>query len=287
MACPPAQLDMRFQNLGFGLGLRTTHYEEILESQPRVDWFEALSENYMVRGGKPLYYLERIRADYPVVLHGVSLSIGSTDPLDLEYLRALKTLADRIEPAWVSDHLCWTGMARQNIHDLLPLPYTPEAVDHVASRIARVQDFLQRPILIENVSSYVTFNQSEMTEWEFINELAERTDCLLLLDVNNVYVSGFNHGFDPHEFIDALPAQRIQQIHLAGHSNRGSHIIDTHDAPIIDEVWKLYGYTIEALGPVATMIERDDHIPGLATLVSELDQAREVAKDATHIAASA
>lgn len=278
---------MRFQNLGFGLGLRTTHYEEILESQPRVDWFEALSENYMVRGGKPLYYLERIRADYPVVLHGVSLSIGSTDPLDLEYLRALKTLADRIEPAWVSDHLCWTGMARQNIHDLLPLPYTPEAVDHVASRIARVQDFLQRPILIENVSSYVTFNQSEMTEWEFINELAERTDCLLLLDVNNVYVSGFNHGFDPHEFIDALPAQRIQQIHLAGHSNRGSHIIDTHDAPIIDEVWKLYGYTIEALGPVATMIERDDHIPGLATLVSELDQAREVAKDATHIAASA
>ncbi len=287
MACPPAQLDMRFQNLGFGLGLRTTHYEEILESQPRVDWFEALSENYMVRGGKPLYYLERIRADYPVVLHGVSLSIGSTDPLDLEYLRALKTLADRIEPAWVSDHLCWTGMARQNIHDLLPLPYTPEAVDHVASRIARVQDFLQRPILIENVSSYVTFNQSEMTEWEFINELAERTDCLLLLDVNNVYVSGFNHGFDPHEFIDALPAQRIQQIHLAGHSNRGSHIIDTHDAPIIDEVWKLYGYTIEALGPVATMIERDDHIPGLATLVSELDQARKVAKDATPMAASA
>ncbi len=287
MACPPAQLDMRFQNLGFGLGLRTTHYEEILESQPRVDWFEALSENYMVRGGKPLYYLERIRADYPVVLHGVSLSIGSTDPLDLEYLRALKTLADRIEPAWVSDHLCWTGMARQNIHDLLPLPYTPEAVDHVASRIARVQDFLQRPILIENVSSYVTFNQSEMTEWEFINELAERTDCLLLLDVNNVYVSGFNHGFDPHEFIDALPAERIQQIHLAGHSNCGSHIIDTHDAPIIDEVWKLYGYTIEALGPVATMIERDDHIPGLATLVSELDQARKVAKDATPMAASA
>ncbi len=287
MACPPAQLDMRFQNLGFGLGLRTTHYEEILESQPRVDWFEALSENYMVRGGKPLYYLERIRADYPVVLHGVSLSIGSTDPLDLEYLRALKTLADRIEPAWVSDHLCWTGMARQNIHDLLPLPYTPEAVDHVASRIARVQDFLQRPILIENVSSYVTFNQSEMTEWEFIKALAERTDCLLLLDVNNVYVSGFNHGFDPHEFIDALPAERIQQIHLAGHSNRGSHIIDTHDAPIIDEVWKLYGYTIEALGPVATMIERDDHIPGLATLVSELDQARKVAKDATPMAASA
>lgn len=278
---------MRFNNPGFGLGLRTTHYEDILASPPRVDWFEALSENYMVRGGKPLYYLERIRADYPVVLHGVSLSIGSTDPLDLEYLKALKTLADRIEPAWVSDHLCWTGVARQNIHDLLPLPYTPEAVKHVASRIARVQDFLQRPILIENVSTYVTFNQSEMTEWEFINEVAERTDCLLLLDVNNVYVSGFNHGFDPHQFIDALPAERIQQIHLAGHSNRGSHIIDTHDAPIIDEVWKLYRYTIEALGPIATMIERDDHIPELATLVSELDQAREVARNATPIAASA
>lgn len=278
---------MRFQNLGFGLGLRTTHYEDILASQPRVDWFEALSENYMVRGGKPLYYLERIRADYPVVLHGVSLSIGSTDPLDLEYLKALKTLADRIEPAWVSDHLCWTGVARQNIHDLLPLPYTSEAVDHVASRIARVQDFLQRPILIENVSTYVTFNQSEMTEWEFINEVAERSDCLLLLDVNNVYVSGFNHGFDARQFIDALPAERIQQIHLAGHSNRGSHIIDTHDAPVIDAVWKLYGYTIEALGPVATMIERDDHIPDLATLVSELDQAREVAKNATRLAASA
>ncbi|UCD68046.1 MAG: DUF692 domain-containing protein [Betaproteobacteria bacterium] len=278
---------MQFQNLGFGLGLRTAHYEDILASHPRVDWFEALSENYMVRGGKPLHYLERVRAEYPVVLHGVSLSIGGTGPLDLEYLQALRTLVDRVEPSWVSDHLCWTGTARQNTHDLLPLPYTEEAVEHVASRILQVQDFLRRPILIENVSSYVNFNQSEMTEWEFINQIAERADCLLLLDVNNVYVSGFNHGFDPHEFIDALPAQRIQQIHLAGHSNCGTHIIDTHDAPVIDEVWKLYGYTIEAIGPVATMIERDDHIPELATLVSELDQAREVARKATRIAAPA
>ena len=269
---------MRFPNPGFGLGLRTVHYDEILASRPRVDWFEALSENYMVRGGKPLYYLERIRADYPVVLHGVSLSIGSVDPLDLEYLKALKALADRVEPAWISDHLCWTGVARQNIHDLLPLPYTSEAVEHVASRIIQVQEYLGRRILIENVSSYVNFKQSEMTEWEFLNEVAERADCLLLLDVNNVYVSGFNHGFDPREYIDALPGQRIQQIHLAGHSNCGTHIIDTHDAPIVDAVWELYGYTIEALGPVARMIERDDHIPELATLVSELDQARELAK---------
>ncbi|KPK34367.1 MAG: hypothetical protein AMJ66_03890 [Betaproteobacteria bacterium SG8_40] len=277
---------MRFQNPGFGLGLRTVHYDDILASRPRVDWFEALSENYMVPGGKPLYYLDRIRAEYPVVLHGVSLSIGSTDPLDLDYLKALKALADRIQPAWVSDHLCWTGFARKNIHDLLPLPYTTEAARHVAARIAQVQDFLQRPILIENVSSYVNFDRSEMTEWEFLAEISERTDCLLLLDVNNVYVSGFNHGFDPRQFIDALPAHRIQQIHLAGHSHCGTHIIDTHDAPVIDEVWDLYRHAIEKLGPVATMIERDDHIPDLATLVSELEQAREIATTARSFVAA-
>ena len=278
---------MRHQNPGFGLGLRTVHYEDILATRPHVDWFEALSENYMVPGGKPLYYLDRIRAEYPVVLHGVSMSIGSSDPLDLEYLKELKALADRIEPAWMSDHLCWTGIARRNMHDLLPLPYTREAVDHVSARIRQVQDYLGRRILIENVSSYVSFERSEMTEWEFLRDIAERADCLLLFDVNNVYVSGFNHGFDPHEYIDALPGQRIQQIHLAGHSNCGTHIIDTHDAPVIDEVWKLYSYAIEAFGPIATMIERDDHIPELDVLVAELDQARALAAQATRLTASA
>ncbi len=265
---------MRSNYLGFGLGLRTVHYEDILATRPNVDWFEALSENYMVPGGKPLYYLDKIRADYPVVLHGVSMSIGSTDPLDKDYLKQLKALADRVEPKWMSDHLCWTGIATRNMHDLLPLPYTREAVDHVVARISQVQDFLGRRMLIENVSSYVNFEQSEMTEWEFLREIAERADCLLLFDVNNVYVSGFNHGFDPREYIDALPSERIQQIHLAGHTNCGTHIIDTHDAAVIDEVWKLYSYTIEAYGPVSTMIERDDHIPELDVLVAELDQAR-------------
>jgi hypothetical protein len=208
------------------------------------------------------------------------MSIGSSDPLDFDYLQQLKALIDRFEPLWVSDHLCWTGVSGKNTHDLLPLPYTREAAGHIASRIDRVQDYLGRRMLIENVSSYVNFNQSEMTEWEFVSEVAERADCLLLLDVNNVYVSGFNHGFDPREYIGALPRQRIQQIHLAGHSNCGTHIIDTHDAPIVDEVWKLYGYTIETLGPVATMIERDDHIPDLATMVSELDEARTIANEA-------
>lgn len=278
---------MQHQNLGFGLGLRTVHYEDILATRPHVDWFEALSENYMVPGGKPLYYLDRIRADYPIVLHGVSMSIGSTDPLDLEYLKELKALVDRVEPVWMSDHLCWTGIATRNMHDLLPLPYTREAVNHVAGRISQVQEFLGRQILIENVSSYVNFEQSEMTEWEFLREISERADCLLLFDVNNVYVSGFNHGFDPREYIDALPSQRIQQIHLAGHTNCGTHIIDTHDAAIIDEVWKLYSYTIEAYGPVSTMIERDDHIPDLDVLVAELDQARALAAQVTQLAVSA
>ncbi len=273
-----SRFSMLSTHLGFGLGLRTDHYESILAGKPRVDWFEALSENYMVPGGKPLHYLERVRAEYPLVLHGVSMSIGSSDPLDRDYLQALKALVDRVEPKWISDHLCWTGVAGKNLHDLLPIPYTGEAVAHIASRVEQVQEFLGRRILLENVSSYVTFEQSEMEEWEFLSEVAQRADCLILLDVNNIFVSGMNHGFDPRRYLDNVPASRVQQIHLAGHSNCGTHIIDTHDAPIIDKVWELYAYTLKRLGPVSTMIERDDHIPPLDELVTELGEARRVAR---------
>jgi uncharacterized protein len=265
--------------LGFGLGLRTEHYNDILESKPRVDWFEALSENYMIPGGKPLDYLDKIRADYPVVMHGVSLSIGSTADVDYNYLRDLKKLADRIQPAWISDHLCWTGVHGQNMHDLLPLPYTEETAKHVAERVKIVQDYLGRQILLENVSSYASYIDSSMTEWEFITQIAEAADCLLLLDVNNIYVSSYNHNFDPKAFIDGVPKQRIQQIHLAGHNNHGDYIIDTHDAAVIDPVWDLYEYAIARFGQVSTMIERDDKIPALEELVKELDIARKIAKN--------
>ena len=266
--------------LGFGLGLRTVHYEEILASRCAVDWFELLSENYMVPGGKPLHYLDRIRANYPVVMHGVSLSIASSDPLDWNYLRALKALAERVSPQWISDHLCWTGVSGKNSHDLLPVPYTEEAVAHIASRVQAVQEFLGRRILLENVSSYVSYKESELTEWEFLSEIACRADCLILLDVNNIYVSACNHGFDAEQYLDGIPAERVQQIHIAGHSNCGDYIIDTHDADVIDPVWALYAKAIERLGPVPTMIERDDHIPPLTELVAELDQARRVAATA-------
>jgi uncharacterized protein (UPF0276 family) len=264
-------------SLGFGLGLRPDHYETILDGQPRVDWFEILSENYLVPGGKPLHFLDRIRARYPLVMHGVSLSIGSTDPLDRHYLQSLKQLIQRVEPAWVSDHLCWTGVHGRHLHDLLPLPYTEETVDHVVARVNQVQDFLGRRILLENVSSYVSYKRSTLSEWEFLRAVAERADCLILLDINNIYVSSFNHGFDPNDFLAGVPAERVQQFHLAGHRNLDTHIIDTHDEPIVDPVWDLYAAAVRRFGAVSTMIERDDNIPPLDELVAELDQARRIA----------
>lgn len=265
--------------LGFGLGLRPQHYPDILDHAPQVDWFEAISENYMVPGGQPLRILERIRKDYPIVLHGVSMSIASTAPLDKAYLDGLKALAQRIEPVFISDHLAWTGVHGINLHDLLPVPYTEEALDHVADRINRVQEHLGRALVLENVSSYVQFTQSEMTEWDFLAELVRRTGCWLLFDVNNVFVSAFNHGFGPETFINAIPADRVVQFHLAGHEHNMTHIVDTHDALVCDEVWDLYRKAIARFGPVSTLIERDDHIPPYAEMVAELDRAREIANE--------
>lgn len=262
---------------GFGLGLRPRHYEAILRTRPRVDWFEALTENYLVPGGRPLRFLDRIRERYPVALHGVALSIGGTDPLDRGYLAQLKALAARVQPAWISDHLCWTGVDGRNLHDLMPLPYTEEALRHVARRVRAVQDALGRRILLENVSSYVAYRDSAMTEWQFLAALAREADCDILLDVNNIYVSAFNHGFDALAFLDGIPPARVRQIHLAGHDHCGDLIIDTHDASVVGPVWDLYAEAVRRFGAVPTMIERDDRIPPLGALVRELDRARGVA----------
>jgi uncharacterized protein len=263
-----------YPSLGFGLGLRVDHYDAILAGNPPVDWFEVLTENYLVPGGKPLDYLMRIRERYPVVMHGVSLSIGSSAPLDMEYLRQVKALAARTEPKWISDHLCWTGVAGRNTHDLLPLPYTEEALANIVARVRTVQDVLGRRILLENVSSYVAFRDSHLTEWQFLAEVAQRADCLILLDVNNIYVSAVNHEFEALDYLDAIPAARVQQIHLAGHENHGDYLVDTHDHPVPDPVWQLYAHAVRRFGAVSTMIERDDHIPPLAELCEELEQAR-------------
>jgi uncharacterized protein (UPF0276 family) len=264
--------------LGFGLGLRPEHYRALLTETVAVDWLEIISENYLVPGGKPLYYVDRFAERYPLAMHGVSLSIGSVDPLDWDYLRALKALADRVSPAWISDHLCWTGISGTNLHDLLPLPYTVEALRHVVERLQIVQDFLGRPLLIENVSSYVTYHESEISEWEFLRAVAQEANCGILLDINNVYVSAYNHGFEAKEYIDNIPRERVYQFHLAGHSNRGHAIIDTHDAAIAPSVWALYRHALRRFGMVSTLIERDDRIPPLAELVAELATARSTAQ---------
>ncbi len=267
-------------HLGFGLGLRREHYNDLIDGHPAVDWLEILTENYMVPGGKPLYYLDKIRDHYPLVMHGVSLSIGSVDPLNMDYLRELKTLAQRVQPKWISDHLCWTGTQGINLHDLLPLPYTQEALQHLIARVSQVQDFLGQRILLENVSSYLSYQHSTISEWEFMRELATKADCLILLDINNIHVSAHNHNFDPLTYLDAMPAERIQQIHLAGHLNKGDYSIDTHDHEIVDAVWSLYADAIAKFGQISTMIERDDDIPQLDTLLAELQTARNISAQA-------
>jgi uncharacterized protein len=274
-----------FPRLGFGLGLRPPHFEDALTGTPRVDWWEVISENFLVAGGNPRRVLRQVRERWPVVLHGVSLSIGSVDPVDDDYLARLAALADEVDPPVVSDHLCWTGLGGHSSHDLWPLPYTDEALALVVDKVGRVQDRLRRRILLENPSSYVTFVASHIPEAEFLAEVARRADCGILLDVNNVYVSSTNHGWDAHAYLAAIPPERVAQIHLAGHSDHGTHLLDTHDHPVCEAVWQLYGEAIARFGTVSTMIERDDDIPALDELVGELDRARRIAGEAAGDAA--
>lgn len=275
-------LSLDHPSLGFGLGLRPQHYPYIFEHQPKVDWFEILSENFMDTDGKPKRNLARIKEQYPVVMHGVSMSIGSVDPLNSEYLKKLKALIDWVNPAWISDHLCWTGVAHKNTHDLLPLPYTEESLKHIVQRIQQVQDRLGRRIALENPSTYLEFKHSTIPEAEFIAVMANEADCHLLLDVNNVYVTCYNHRLDAQSYLDALPLDRVIQMHLSGHSHKGNHIVDTHDDHVIDEVWNLYKYVVHRAGRVPnTMIEWDDRIPEFTVLTAELDKAKEAAKAAS------
>jgi uncharacterized protein (UPF0276 family) len=258
---------------GAGAGLRSPHYAEILQNRPAVRWFEALTENYF-GGGLPVHHLEQVRSHYPVTLHGVGMSLGSTDPLDFDYLAKVKALAQRIEPAWISDHLAWLSINGQFVHDLLPLPYTQEALLHIAARIRQVQDFLEQRILIENPSSYLSFRNSDMTEWEFISALVESADCNLLLDVNNVYVSACNNGFDPDEYIRRLPHARIREIHLAGYEEQNHFLFDTHGHPVHRPVWDLYRATLQSTGPLPTVVEWDTDIPPLDVLLNEVSTAQ-------------
>ena len=267
---------------GFGLGLRTQHYADFLAGKQPLDWLEIITDNYLIDGGKPLAVLDAIRRDYPVAMHGVAMSIGASQGVDVPYLQRVKALADRIEPLWVSDHLCWTGPGPEQLHDLYPLPYTDESARHVIAQIRHAQDVLGRRLVLENVSSYVRYRQDSASEWQFLAQIAEEADCLLLVDMNNIYVSSVNHGFDPLTYLQALPAHRVQQIHLAGHSDNGDHIIDTHDHPVAQPVWDLYAQACQRFGAVAAMIERDDHIPPLVDLLDELATARRIA--AQHMA---
>ena len=268
-------------HLGFGLGLRPKHYDALLNSSaPPVQWLEVLTENYLVPGGKPLHFLDRLSERYPMVMHGVSLSIAGHEPLHAEYLDEVARLAKRTNAKWISDHLCFTGVDSINAHDLLPVPFTCESLRHIAQRIAQVQDRFGQRILIENVSSYLTYKQSEMTEWQFLTELTREADCLLLLDVNNVYVSSVNHGFDPLTYLQNIPVDRVQQFHLAGHSTLGHFLIDTHDMPVCEAVWSLYAQAVARFGSGSTMIERDDNIPELPELLAELAHARDIAINA-------
>jgi uncharacterized protein len=263
-----------YPHLGLGLGLRTVHFDYILRRRPRVDWFEIISENFMDSRGRPRYVLEQIAERYPVVMHGVSLSIGSTDPLDFDYLRKLKALANEVKPLWISDHVCWTGVAGRNTHDLLPMPLTEASLEHVVERVRTVQDFLERPFVLENPSTYVGFTGSTLSEWEFIARMAEAADCGLLLDVNNVYVSSVNHDFEPEEFIRSVPHERVVQFHLAGHTNCRTHLIDTHDNHVIDPVWKLYRLAHELTGGASTLLEWDARIPPFPVLQAEVLKAK-------------
>jgi len=266
------RLDFPF--LGFGVGLRRPHYSHILETRPRMDWFEAITENFMVEGGRPLQVLEGVRANYPIVFHGVSMSIGSTDRLNRKYLRELKLLTKRFDPAWVSDHLCWTSVGHHNTHDLLPLPYTEEVVRRVAGRVREVQETLERRILLENVSSYMSFAESTLSEWEFLSAVSDEADCGILLDINNVFVSAFNHGFSAEQYIDSVPTERVVQFHMAGHADHGSYLLDSHDHPVREEVWMLYERAAKRFGPISTLVEWDDNIPEFEVLAGTADTAR-------------
>lgn len=265
-------------NLGIGIGLRVPHYAEILEKLPPIDWFEIISENFMVEGGKPLETLDKILEHYPVVQHGVTLAIGSAMPLDFDYLKQLKTLARRTKTPWISDHLCWGQVPGSHLHDLLPLPYTKEVVDYVSERARIVQDYLEIPFALENLSSYASFNQDEMTEWEFYGSIVEKADICMMLDVNNIYVSSRNHGFVPKEYYSNIPLERVIQVHLAGHRDYGTHLLDTHDMPVCDAVWELYGKVYSLVGGVSTLLEWDENIPSFEETWTEACKAKQYQK---------